>query len=95
MNGILYDIETKDMAIENGDFALGDITRQNQELLIVSRKCEFTEHPTVGVGAVDFIDDDENTLIREIRKELVKDGQNVKSLNQVGNGTINVDASYG
>lgn len=95
MTDILYDDVTKDDLVQDGDDVLGDATKQNQEVLIYSAKNELKQYPTSCVGAIAFIEDEEPTdFIREIKKELVADGQTVNSIT-VGGGKIIIDANYG
>ncbi|MCT4698087.1 hypothetical protein [Tenacibaculum haliotis] len=47
--------ENGDLAIENGDFVLGETDQQNVELLLFSNKGEFKEFPLVGFGAINYI----------------------------------------
>lgn len=47
--------ENGDLAIENGDFVLGEADQQNVELLLFSNKGEFKEFPLVGFGAINYI----------------------------------------
>ncbi len=92
---ILIDLETMAPICKDGDFAIGDATLQNQKLLIVCNKNEVKRHPTVCVGAITFLDNENvDELIRETRKEFVKDGMTVKSINGRGDGRMNVDAAY-
>lgn len=95
MTDIIYDDVTKDDLVVDGDDFIGDATKQNQEVIIFSSKNEIKQYPTSCVGAIAFIEDDEaDDFIREIKKELVKDGQTVNSIT-VADGKIIVDANYG
>ncbi len=65
--------------IETG-LIIGDVTKQNQRIIIMAEKGEIKEAPLLGVGIASFLDDDNpSELLREIRTNLRKDGQKVKS----------------
>lgn len=88
--------DANDLVIKNGDFVIGDATKQNQKKLLMINKGEYKEFPNVGVGLMNFLDDEEpDELIREIRREMVKDGMTVEEL-KVNNddGSIGLNASY-
>jgi len=74
---------------------VGDVTRQNQKIIILAQKGEIKETPTLGVGLASFIDDDDSSdLLREIRANLREDGQTVNSCGFNSDGKLVVDASY-
>ena len=60
---------------------LGDVTFQNQKILINAVKGEIKEDPMVGVGASNYVEsNDKEGFAREIRSQLTRDGQKVKSI---------------
>jgi hypothetical protein len=86
---ILLD-DNNDLRIENGDFVVGDSTKQHQKLLLMLSKGDTRQFALDGVGVVDFIEDEGATdLMREIR-----DGMTVKKLSVGSDGQINVNAPY-
>ena len=103
MKGILLDsghdvlIDLKhdfDGMISSG-LTIGDLTYQNQELLILSEKGEIKEAPMRGVCVMSYLDDESpEDLFREIRAELKKDGMNVRKVGFDGVGNIAVEANY-
>ena len=102
MKGILLN-DNHDMQINikrdtNGfitqGFVIGDITCQNQELIVLAEKGEIKSEPTKGVGIKSFLDDETpENLIRNIRTELSLEGMQV---NKIGfeNGNLSIDANY-
>jgi hypothetical protein len=91
---ILLD-DNNDLRIENGDFVVGDSTKQHQKLLLMLSKGDTRQFALDGVGVVDFIEDEGATdLMREIRKQYVRDGMTVKKLSVGSDGQINVNAPY-
>lgn len=95
MTDILLDKENGGLLFKDGDLVIGDSTQQNQRLLLVSNLGDFKANPTVGVGVLDFLDDENPTdLIREIRKQYSADGMQINAIALDGDGTIKVDAEY-
>lgn len=95
INDILLD-ETGDLAVNlQGDLKVGDAELQHQQLLLVAQKGDYKQHPLAGVGAQDYLDDEnQNAFIREIRKQFTADGMTVKDLKINPNATLNIDATY-
>lgn len=93
MNDILLNTDL-DLDFVNGDLVIGDATKQNQHLLIISSKGDWKENPTIGVGAAGYLkDEDEAGLMAEIKTQFEKDGMKVSAIN-VSNENIEVSASY-
>ncbi|TAE33327.1 MAG: hypothetical protein EAZ92_00630 [Candidatus Kapaibacterium sp.] len=85
-----------DLKTENGDFATGESTLQNQSLLFQTQKGEWKQHPTTGIGADDFVDDDDLVgFENEIRRQCVADGMEVETLEVFEDGSVNLKANYG
>jgi hypothetical protein len=49
MKDILLD-DDLDLAIENGDFVIGDSEQQHQELILIAQQGSFRASPLTGVG---------------------------------------------
>ncbi len=49
MNDILLD-DDLDLAIENGDFVIGDSEEQHQELILIAFQGSFRASPLTGIG---------------------------------------------
>lgn len=87
--------EGDDIAIVAGDFVVDECTMQHQRLLVLTEKGEWKENPTVGVGAMTYL---ENELLQElpraISQEFARDGMRVQTVQILSNGTINSHADY-
>lgn len=95
MKDYLTDDTTNDILIANGDFVVGDATKQNQKRLLLSNKGAYREFPLVCVGLMFYLDDEDyNDLIREVRREMVKDGMTVDELAITADGSIRLNAIY-
>ena len=93
----VYDIlldDSDDVAIAGGDFVMGESTAQHQKRLVLDNAGEYKEHPTVGVGAFDWLDADSiDDLAAEIARQFAVDGMTVTSVKLV-NGVIETDANF-
>lgn len=93
MKDILLD-ENLAPVVEDGDFAIGDSTYQNQMLLLVSDKGEFKQHPMRGVGLSRYLESsDSEGLAREINTEFRMDGMTVNKV-KVNIPDVQIDAYY-
>lgn len=94
MRDYLIDYTNKKMLIKNGDFVMGDATQQHQRRLLMAQKGEYKQHPLVGVGLRNYIDDENpDDLKREIRMQFVQDGMGVRVIQVTPTG-LNIDAVY-
>lgn len=85
--------DTGDIDLSIGDIQMTESTSQHQTDILMCFKGSFKEFPTVGVGMLDYVaDNDKNGFLRTVRKEFIADGMKVKSLDMTD--TINIDASY-
>lgn len=90
----VFDIELEDydLKIANGDFVINESTLQHQDLLLISQKGEWKEFADVGVGLLDYINDDYNPddLTQAIQGEFEKDGMRISKLdvNDLSNSQI-------
>lgn len=91
----LQPVETGyDIKISGGRIQLEETTAQNQTLILVAHKGEFKEHPMLGVGISDMINDHNfDHWKREITHQLEADGQQVNKL-EITNKGIELDATY-
>lgn len=86
--------EDGDLAVFNGDFRIGDSTLQNQQLLLLLQKGEIKEAPISGVGAANYLhDENKDELYREIRREFVRDGMKVHEI-QLNKNNVVIRADY-
>lgn len=86
-----------DVAIASGDFVIGEVTRQNQELILVSQKVMWKQTPVCGVGLSDYLLDDSGsfTITGSIQEQFAGDGMKVRRILAQDLSNINVDADYG
>lgn len=83
-----------DLKIQNGDFVFGNVTDQNQKLLLLAEPGELLHAPLRGVGLRSYQDDENpQQMVRNIRKEFVQDGMKVKSI-EITKGNLEIDAEY-
>lgn len=93
MKGIVLD-EDRDLLIENGEVAIGEIDSQNLEMLIIAEKGEIREAPLRGVGIRRYVDDeDPATLLQAIRNEVAEESMTLDTI-EIKNGKLNIDAHY-
>lgn len=94
MKDFLLD-ESFDMIIKDGDFAIGESDKQQQTCLLMAEKGSYKQYPTVGVGAVTFLkDENPDELLREIRIQFSADGMKIQRLGFDGS-KLKVVAEYG
>ncbi|GAB1403035.1 hypothetical protein MASR1M74_02130 [Lentimicrobium sp.] len=90
-----YDImlnEAYDIAIESGDFVIGENLNQQVACLLEANAGDFRQGPNTGVGLHSFLlDEGTDELNRKIRLELKKDGLQVERL-EFKNTGLTIDA---
>lgn len=88
--------ENNELLFYGGDLESGESTEQHQQLLLLSNKGDWREYPTVGVGLVDYLkDDDLHTVLSDIKSEFQTDGMRIKTIALDESGNLNIDATYG
>lgn len=97
MKDILNDINTGDIALKAGDLVVGNTTYQNIYDLLLADKGFYKFDPFIGVGIVDFINEDINEamMISKIQSEIEVDGVFVKNITIDDDNKIQIEASYG
>ena len=85
-----------DVAVAAGDFVVGEVTRQNQELILLSRKGMWKQTPQCGVGLSDYLLDDGSrvALTGSIQEQFTADGMKVRRIMAKDLSNINVDSDY-
>lgn len=74
---------------------LGNITNQNQELIVIAEKGEFKEIPKRGVAIRNYLDDEvPDSLMRAVRTELSLEGMNVEKVGFNSSNELVIDAEY-
>lgn len=83
-----------DLELTGGAMAVGEVTEQNQYLLLITHQGEWKEFPLVGVGIGDLVND--NDLMkwkRAIGEALEQDGQTIETL-ELTTDKLTIKASY-
>jgi hypothetical protein len=96
MTDAYLDTVSGDIVFTNGDISYTESTEQHQRDLIIARKGDYKSAPDYGAGAADFLKDESADDMKiEIRRQLVKDGQNVSELSyDETTGTLHIIATY-
>ena len=85
----------EDLSVVGGDFMYVESTAQHQRQLVLNNKGDFKQNPTIGVGAFDYINDENyQELMRAISIEFTRDGMDVQSVVLSPTGIVNSDAIY-
>lgn len=103
--GILLDPQTGDIMIsEDTDsfglielgLVIGEVTYQNQAIILQAHPGEFKENPTLGIGIADILhNEDIIGWKREIMLQLESDGMKVNDVGiDIKLGKLSIDASY-
>ena len=93
MIGILIDSDYQPL-ISSGELQLGEITPQNQAIIIQSYKGELKENPALGVGISDMLLDNDPLYWRvRIREALELDGEVVESI-KITSSEVQINAHY-
>lgn len=93
MEDLLLD-ENFDLLFHNGDLVIGESSEQHQNLLLLTKKGDWKENPTIGVGINGMLKDDlESDITSIIRTEFEKDGMQVNGIFLTEND-IKIDANY-
>jgi hypothetical protein len=102
--GVLLDSETGDLEIRLqydwrgkiiSGLVVGDVTRQNQYLILVAQPGEFKEVPEVGVGLGNItLDNDLLAWRTKIRQQLESEGMIINILEFDAANELLIDAEY-
>ena len=102
--GILLNTETGDVDIQlkrdargliTQGLHLGDVSEQNQELIITMQPGELKEQPMLGVGIDNMLLENETLLYKhKIREQLEMDGFRVNRIVIDKQHNIKIDAEY-
>lgn len=93
MTGLLLGADYQPL-IDGQGLVLGEVTPQNQALILQLHPGELKENPAVGCGISDMLLSDELLRWRQlIREQLELDGQRVQSVKITTRGIV-IDAAY-
>ena len=83
-----------DMKVADGDLVTEETLKQAQQLLLVTNKGEWKQHPTAGVGVANYLETaSAGELSREIREQFSRDGMKVSSV-KISGTTLEVEATW-
>ena len=86
--------ESQNIKTADGDFCVGEATRQNQTLLLLCQKGEFKQHPDKCVGVETYLERSELAgLNREILSQFTSDGMTVSEI-KTDLPEIKIEAEY-
>jgi hypothetical protein len=84
-----------DLLISNGDFTTDESTLQHQKDLLCAEKGDYKLNPTVGVGVLSYIDEENpQNLSRAIAVEFTRDGMQINKIQWQNNANLLIDAFY-
>lgn len=93
---VMTDTHRNRHGLVDGGLMVGDVTYQNQAIILQANKGDFKEYPTLGVGLADMINDDNVAgWRREIVLQLEGDGMSIKSVKIDNDKKLTIDAGYG
>lgn len=83
-----------DIKVADGDLVTEENLKQAQQLLLVTNKGEWKQHPTAGVGVANYLETaSAGELSREIREQFSRDGMKVSSV-KISGTTLEVEATW-
>lgn len=83
-----------DLAVADGDLAIGSVGDDNAYLLLVTSKGDWKGSPLTGVGVVRFLNaPDDRALEREVRIQLEADGFACRSV-QLLSDKLKIEAEW-
>lgn len=86
--------QTGDIDLSAGDIKYTDATEQHELTTFLSGKGELKERPDLGVGAADYLmDENPSELLRETRRQCERIGIKVNRV-FVESGVLKIDGSY-
>lgn len=93
MQDIILD-NNRDIDFANGDIRIDTSDDQHTQLLLLTAPGEWKQHPTHGVGVIQYVENHDNgALARRIHSELTADGMRVDNIS-INNSNINIQATY-
>jgi phage baseplate assembly protein W len=95
MKDLMTDMDTRELLIENGDFAVRDSDAQHIQHILQTNKGENTQFPLLGAGILRYLNMSGSKLglKQKIRKALQMDGYRMKSLRVNDQFEIEINAT--
>lgn len=97
MNDVLL-TANGDLDLSTGDFQIavdGRTTQQHKRDILLAASGDFKEFPAVGVGAVEYLGDENPGLfLREVRKQMQADGMTVERIEFDASGGLIIEGGY-
>ena len=87
----------EDLDFFEGDLSIATterVTGQHKRDILLAAPGDFAEHPTVGVAAVDSIQDDTEQFLRNVRKQMQADGIVVTEVTFDAAGALIIEGGY-
>ena len=69
-------------------------TEQHKRDILLAAPGDFKETPTVGVGAVEYIQGDTSLFLRDVRKQMQADGMKIDRVAFEGDGSLVIEGGY-
>lgn len=90
-----YQHNAYDLNVANGDFVKAESTVQHKNLLFMTGPGEWRQYPTVGIGATQFLNDDEmGALYTKVQEQYKLDGLKVKEFQVTADGKVTDNSFY-
>lgn len=92
MQGIMINKETFELELSNKQLSIGTTDEQNVQLILLTNKGEWKEHPVLGAGLLSFLHSNASDMQiqRQIRLQLSLDNIKPKTL-QVNNKILTIE----
>lgn len=85
-----------DLAVEGGDFVIGESTQQHQQLILWTEQGEWRDSPAVGVGISSMLLDEAGPgdIILAVQQQMEADGLVISQLTVTVGKQLSITASY-
>lgn len=87
--------EDGDIDLSSGDIVYADSEWQHKADILIVSKGEYKESPAIGVGAIDYLhDENPGRFLRTVREELYRDGVKSADVYFDTTGELIMDGDY-
>lgn len=92
MQGIMINKETFELELSNKQLSIGTTNEQNVQLILLTNKGEWKEHPVLGAGLLSYLHSNASDMQiqRQIRLQLSLDNIKPKTL-KVNNKILTIE----